>query len=111
MRCMASRRSMGLRSLVSVFLVLTSGLAIAALGCGADGVTPTCDQNVTADGTGPDPDPDNKAIPCSPFGRCKKDTVEECCVNSKGEPYKGCTLEYCLWGYGALDQVSESCMN
>ncbi len=75
-------------------------------GCAQEGTTPTCENNVTADGIlihkVKDP-----ATPCESFGKCyvggAQHPAKDCCVNAKGEPLTGSALTQCLYGFGEVD--------
>jgi hypothetical protein len=98
-------------SLRKAFAGCAAVLALAAwggplAGCAVDSKTPTCSNNVTADGMQNDVDD-----PCNAFGVCiidgERAPASKCCVDDDGEPFTGSKLTSCLYGFGEYDLSSD----
>lgn len=84
-------------------------------GCGAEGYTPTCNDNVNENGIGLDAEGcerygqcvmDDKGNVCAKSDPCpgaKVHKAADCCVDADGEPLTGNPLKACLYGYGEYD--------
>ena len=105
------------------------GAVIALLsGCGVEGYTPDCTDNVSTNGIGPAGDDGCEhygscvvdqsgnictpsADPAQPDADCPgahtvtgRDAVAKaCCKDDKGQVLTDYQLEFCLYGYGAVD--------
>jgi hypothetical protein len=120
-----------LRSLRNALAAAGAALLLGALGaplvgCETEGYTPACDNNLSTNGILIHA----STNPCANFGYCMirdadkhvctqddintgqcventnatvHSNVKDCCVDSKGQPLTGYDLDFCLYGFGAID--------
>lgn len=89
-------------ALVGCAALIVLAVSGAAVGCAQEGTTPTCNDNVNANGMQNDVDD-----PCNAFGKCiiggEVRPAADCCVDENGDPFTGNKLTFCLYGFGAVD--------
>lgn len=99
-------------ALPAFITLLIAGSLFAAQACTAgDGATPTCQQDVTANGNQNNPDGCNKFAACRDgSGNVVPDEMvgDVCCKDADGKPFQGQLLELCKYGYGAPADLSSS---
>lgn len=101
-------------SLRKALVGCAAAIALAAWGaalpgCAQEGKTPTCVNNVTADGMQTVVFDENDELVrrddlCNPFGKClvggDHRPAAACCVDEDGEPMTGGRLVNCVYGFG-----------
>ena len=82
---------MSSRALIAIAISMSLAAIAALASCnGPDGTTPSCTEDVSANGIDP-----NVTNGCSPFPKCDKGDPAMCCAG-----FMGSDFDQCMYGYG-----------